>query len=514
MNHIGKFVISALCMVGSVCGGIAYGADSAVYYVDSQFGDDTRSGATPTQAWKTLDQINAHIFRPGDQIFLRAGTRYTGQLRPRGSGSFVGTQPTPITLGMFGSGPKPVIEGQGQFRDALLLRNAECWEIQDLEISNLGTNRQPGQTGVRVTDDGFGEMRHIYLRNLFVHDVNGDLRKEAEGCGILFESRGGENSHFDNLLVENCHVLRTDRNGICQFGGSKSRSLHIVIRSNLLEDIGGDGIKLWGSDGGLIEHNILHGGRTRCDDYAAGIWPFDCDDTIIQCNEVSGMKGTKDGEGFDSDYLCRRSVFQYNYSHDNQGGFILICAPGSSYNEDTVVRYNISQNDGTDSTGIFNFSGGAKDTRIYNNTVYVGKNLDLALLHFSDWNGGNASGTQFRNNIFYVDGRVRFEWGRSTDNTFGHNILYAPHSPALPGPDTIAYRPPLRKAGTGLQGMESLNGYTLTLATRFPRGEFIAKNGGRDFYGRPLPQDGAPSIGAAEFIPQIKLLPPKLRPDF
>jgi len=129
--------------------------------------------------------------------------------------------------------------------------------------------------------------------------VNGDLRKSHEGCGIYFESRGGRASHFEDLVIEGCHVVRTDRNGICQRSGSTARSLGVVIRGNLLEDIGGDGIKVWGSNGALVEHNVLRGGRTRCEDYAAGIWPWDSDDTVIQYNEVSGMKGTKDGQGFD-----------------------------------------------------------------------------------------------------------------------------------------------------------------------------------------------------------------------
>ena len=274
----------------------------------------------------------------------------------------------------------------------------EFWEISDLEITNLGTNRAPWRTGVRIVTDGFGKMRHIRLRNLFVHDVNGDLRKEREGCGIYFESRGRNESHFDDLLIENCHVVRTDRNGICQRGG-RTRSLRVVIRGNLLEDIGGDGIKIWGSNGALVERNIVRGGRMRCDDYAAGIWPFNSDDTLIQFNEVSGMKGTKDGQGFDSDYRCRRSVFQHNYSHDNEGGFFLICAPGRSYNDDTIIRYNISQNDGINSARVFHISG-AKNTKIYNNTIYIGPKQNLPLMVFNDWDGGNARDTFFYNNIF------------------------------------------------------------------------------------------------------------------
>ena len=43
------------------------------------------------------------------------------------------------------------------------------------------------------------------------------------------------------------------------------------MRSNLLENIGGDGIVPEGCDGALLEHNILRGGRMRAEDYAAGL---------------------------------------------------------------------------------------------------------------------------------------------------------------------------------------------------------------------------------------------------
>jgi len=153
----------------------------------------------------------------------------------------------------------------------------------------------------------------------------------------------------------------------------------------------------------------------RCDDDAAGIWPFDSDDTVIQFNEVSDMKGTKDGQGFDADYRCRRSVFQYNYSHDNEGGFFLICAPGRSYNEDTIIRYNITRT--MASTPRASFILAARRTRDYNNTIYVGPKQNLPLLLFNDWDGGNAQDTFFYNNIFYVDGRVSYDWGEKPQHS-------------------------------------------------------------------------------------------------
>ena len=471
---------------------------AASYYI-SQEGDDTRNGTSVEHAWKSLERVNEHMFQPGDQLRFKSGSRFTGQLRPQGSGKVEGDKIVPIVIGKYGDGPKPRIAGDGKVLDTLLLRNVEFWEVNDLEITNLGTNRAPWRTGVRLVTDGFGKMRHIHLRNLFVHHVNGDLRKEREGCGIYFESRGRNESHFDDLLIENCHLVRTDRNGICQRGG-RTRSLRVVIRGNQLEDIGGDGIKIWGSNGALVERNVVRGGRMRCDDYAAGIWPFDSDDTIIQYNEVSGMKGTKDGQGFDSDYRCRRSVFQYNYSHDNEGGFFLICAPGRSYNEDTVIRYNISQNDGVNSARVFHISG-AKNTQIYNNTIYVGPKQDLPLLLFNDWDGGSARNTFFYNNIFYVDGRVSYDFGKSQDTVFENNVFWGAHQKLPTDSHCFTNRPQLANPGSGANGFATLKGYELRNEAACLAGRLVPDNGARDFFGNPIPPDRPPCVGAAQSVP-------------
>ena len=485
------------CRVAAVVLQFALTARAAVYHVDSEHGDDGNSGLAADQAWKSLAPVNAHVFQPGDHLLFRAGSRFGGQLQPQGSGTVNEEgQVSAITIGKYGDGPLPRIDGGG-VQDTLLLRNVEFWEVADLEITNLGTNREPWRTGVRIVTDGFGKMRHIRLRNLFVHDVNGDLRKEREGCGIYFESRGRNQSHFDDLRIENCHVVRTDRNGICQRNGSRARSLNVVIRSNLLEDIGGDGIKIWGSNGALVEHNVVRGGRMRCEDYAAGIWPFDSDDTVIQFNEVSGMRGTKDGQGFDSDYRCRRSVFQYNYSHDNEGGFMLICAPGNSYNEDTIVRYNISQNDGINAARVFHISG-AMNTRIYNNTIYIGPQQSLPLLLFTEWNRGNAEDTYFYNNLFLVDGRVTYDLGKSHNTVFENNVFVGTHVNPPDDANAITNRPALAGPGSGRNGFDSLNGYRWREQSDCIPGRIISGNGGRDFFGQSVPANEPPCVGAVQ----------------
>jgi hypothetical protein len=444
---------------------LASTAGAATYYVDGSAGDDARDGLSPANAWRSLDKVNAHTFEAGDNILLRADTRYEGHLQPKGSGRLDGGRIVPIVLDMYGDGPMPRLDAGGKSPEALLLRDVEFWDVRNLELTNAGPERAPWRTGVRIVSDQGRAVRRVRLSGLVVHDVNGDLRKEREGCGIFFESRG-RGSHFEDLVVERCHVYRTDRNGICQRGSFGARSTGVVVRENLLEDIGGDGIKVWGCDDAVIERNVLRGGRQRCDDAAAGIWPFDSDRTVIQYNEVSGIKGTHDGQAFDADYRCRGTLIQYNYSHDNDGGFLLVCAPRRSYCEGTVVRYNVSQNDGVDSARVIQIGGGPRNTLIYNNTIYVGPKQDVPLISFNEWDGAWAEGTRFSNNIFYVDGRVRYRLGEGRGTTFDHNVFYGQHDGRPADEGAVAQHPALVGPGTGAAGFGSLGGYRWAAGAR------------------------------------------------
>jgi hypothetical protein len=486
------------------------------YYLDSVAGDDNRDGLSPSAAWKSLDKVNSVTFEPGDRILIKSGSRYRGQLAPKGSG----TAAAPIQVGVYGGDSRPLIAAEGNHHEALLLKNQEFWEISNLELTNTGPTRETFRFGVRVIAWDFGTVHHIQLRNLFVHDVNGSLVKkdQGEGHGIVWENGGkGKLSRFDGLLIENCHLLRSDRNGICGYTSYPANrtvwfpSLNVVIRGNLLEDIGGDAIKPWGCDGALVEYNVVKGGRQRCEDYAAGIWPWNCDNTCIQFNEVSRMKGRKDGQAFDSDGYCRNTVFQYNYSHDNDGGFMLICG---RENVGTVIRYNISQND---RTRLFHFYDLIEGTRIYNNVFYVGQDADVHLFEWTPGPSGWAIDTRICNNIFYVEGIGRNAYGISkkpvddgvwiTKPGFGgakhvaftNNVLFGRFEEIPEEWRTITSDPRLAAPGSGKEGFGSLAGYQLS--ERSPciaSGTPISDNGGRDFWGNLVPAGRDPSIGVHE----------------
>ncbi len=514
-------ILGILCTATSEAHGqkSTHAKPATTYYVDAQSGNDHYTGTSPKSAWRTLNRVNDEDFEPGDSILFHSGMAFTGHLAPEGSGALR----KPIVIGRYGDGSKPHIEAQGKFRETILLSNVEYWDVRDLEISNRGKERKARRAGVRLVVSDFGTAHHIHLLNLFVHDVNGsNVKSNGGGTGITWNCRGDSiKSRFDDLLIAKCHLVRTDRNGITGSSSFWSRykwfpSLHVVIRNNLLEDIGGDGIVPIACDSAVIEHNIIHGGRQRAQDYAAGIWPWSCDNTVVQYNEVSGMKGYKDGQGYDSDWNCRNTLIQYNYSHDNDGGFLLICNNGQSPdsvsvgNVGTIVRYNISQNDGSRT---FQMAGPVDATSIYNNTIYVGDSLDVHLFLFNDWFGWSKN-THVYNNIFYVKGTGRFShqsaprladgryvaepgYGESTGNVFDHNVYFGkiPNHPM--DPEGIYKNPELTGPGSGRNGRNTLNGYNLSPKSLLhKKGRLMPENGFTDFWGNLLPQHRKPDIGA------------------
>jgi len=490
------------------------------YYVDSVDGHDSGPGTTPGTAWQSLAKVNSTTFLPGDRILLKSGSVWEGQLWPKGTGA----EGRPITVDMYGGGVRPVIRGNGLVEDAVLLKNQEYWEIQNLEVTNTGATPAV-RRGVHVAVENYGEAHHLYIRSLVIHDVNG-VDKEKTNGGINYTCRGERQpSRFIDLRLENNEIYHVDRSGI--FGWSdrwlRSRwypSLQVVVRGNMLHDIGGDGIVVVATDGALVEGNVVGRANQRSEGYNVAIWPWSADNTVIQFNEAYGTKGQRDGEGFDSDWNSRNTVIQYNYSHDNDGGFLLICDDGgqkpqdSAGNVGTIVRYNISQNDRT--RGI-NIAGPVKNSTIYNNTFYVGRDYQVDMVLDSDWHGW-AVDSYFYNNIFYVEGSARFSYalsrapdgayatapgfGQSKINRFDSNLYYG----NIARPEDVhalTASPKFRAPGQGGLGRLTLSGYDLQPGSP-ARGSGKAlerakeKNGGHDFAGNPTPACGGTDRGALQ----------------
>lgn len=114
-------------------------AAGTTYYVDAAAGNDNNTGMSQGSAWQTLTKVNNTTFQPGDQILFKAGGVWNGTLYPKGNGA----SGSPITIDMYGSGNKPLINGNGiKFGDngnidaAVYLCDQDYWTIRNLEVTN------------------------------------------------------------------------------------------------------------------------------------------------------------------------------------------------------------------------------------------------------------------------------------------------------------------------------------------------------------------------------------------
>ena len=394
----------------------ASAAQAATYYVNALSGDDRADGMSEARPWKTLARIRDVPFQPGDRILLAAGSVWKEPLTISRSGKAGAA----IVVAVSGVGPRPRIDVGGISAHAVAIMNAEYVSVSGLEVTNDAP--VPAQRyGVLVSAQDRGVTRGIRVTDMYIHDVRGTNDRKDNG-GIVFQAVGTRRAtRFHDLRIERNIVWRVDRSGIAGISDRVTAlnwfpSDDIIIRDNYVEDVGGDGIVPRGTDGALIEHNIVRYAAGRAPGYNAGIWQWSTDNSLIQLNEAAYTRTRYDGQGFDSDFNSRRTTILYNYSHDNAGGFLLICSPkyGSAENlgnRGTAARFNVSRNDGT---RIFQLSGKVSDAEVEHNIIHVGKALDVQMIVATQWDGW-ARDVPFNDNIFKVAGTARYgsEVGRS-----------------------------------------------------------------------------------------------------
>ncbi|WP_235523635.1 right-handed parallel beta-helix repeat-containing protein [Sphingobium sp. Leaf26] len=411
-----KLLARLACLSCLSAAGLPTIAHAATYYIDATRGDDRFSGTSDAQPWKSLGRIRDVLLQPGDRLLLAAGSVWKEPLTITRSGK----ANAPIIVTASGIGPRPRIDAGGVSPHAVAIVNAEYVSVSGLEVTNDAPT-QAQRFGVLVSAQDRGVTRGIRIADMYVHDVRGTNARKDNG-GIVFSATGQKlATRFRDLLIERNIVWRVDRSGIAGISDRVTfsnwfPSEDVVIRDNYVEDVGGDGIVPRGTDGALIEHNIVRYAGSRAPGYSAGIWQWSTDNSLIQLNEAAYTRTRYDGQGFDSDFNSRRTTLLYNYSHDNAGGFLLICSPKRNEkdnlgNRGTIARYNVSRNDGT---RIFQLSGNVSDALVEKNVVHVGKAMDVQMVVATNWDGW-AHDVRFNDNVFKVAGTARYgsEIGRN-----------------------------------------------------------------------------------------------------
>ena len=387
-------------------------AAGTTYYVDCSF-TGTAQG-TQSNPWKTLASVTDKSggFAAGDSILLKRGTTCSGAVWPKGSGS----SGSPITLGAYGTGRRPIISA-GTNEYAIKLFNQEYWKIENIETTG-GT-----KYGVYISGDGSGTLTYFRLTDLDVHDVNGASSLVGS---VVFIGGSTTSRTVSDVIVDNVTAHdSTQWNGIQVGGGAKnytdSRNTNLTVRNSTVHDVYGNGIVLYTLNNGKLENNVAYNtGESPAYETGSntpnGIWTWHCNTCTVQYNEAYNVYAAPnsknkeiDGGAYDIDFWSDNTTVQYNYGHDADGYCVAIFGAENQATTNSIVRYNVCANNGRNSNtadqGDFYTStwngGSLNGLQIYNNTSYFNPNGRAPLLKIGD--PTTFSGTQPRfvkNNLF------------------------------------------------------------------------------------------------------------------
>ena len=445
------------------------------YYISSLNGDNSNDATTEDKAWETLDKLVGIELQPGDRVLLESGSVFNGFIHLK---DVSGTKENPIEITKYGGETKPIINGDGEgvwYQDyvqpmdnsghrskgyvssTVLLYDTDFIKINNLEITNKSddfdylresdkVSARMDRTGVAAIAKNGGTMESIYLEDLYIHDINGNIQdKHMNNGGIQMNVSKPDNeqqtgiARYDDIVIRGCHVKDVSRAGIVmgytynhgKFNGAaiddetvkKYGHTNILIEENYVQNSGNDAICVMYSYRPLIQKNVSDRAGVDMLEYSywqnfcATIWPWKCKDAVFQNNEAFDTIGQNNGDGqaWDIDW-SDGTVYQYNYSHNNGGGAMLICL-NEAYNG--VFRYNISQND---LNSLITFQGNPL-AKIYNNVFYVDGDRETRIHHPQPGKRGGQG--YLANNIFYniSTGNPNDEW-EPGNQQFTHNLYY------------------------------------------------------------------------------------------
>lgn len=142
------------------------GAMTGTYYVDNSAGSgcsDANAGTSTGAPWCDFDNLDGQTFGAGAQILLRRGDTFDQELgRLYGGGS----SSSYVTIGAYGTGARPIIEGNSSASDrAVWVEDGDYWNVEDLEIEDAGM-------GIVFWYDTLGHQG-LSFSDLYIHDIAG-----------------------------------------------------------------------------------------------------------------------------------------------------------------------------------------------------------------------------------------------------------------------------------------------------------------------------------------------------
>jgi len=386
------------------------------YYVDSSAGNDLSDGLSQKNAWRSFKNVNKKEFGPGEALLLRRDREWQESLSPKGNGSVE----APISIGAYGKGARPYINGKEN--DGLSLTDQSFWTIQDLKVTSQAQFEKGGIS--IIASENVKQPKGIKIFNCIAFDTGAD--------GIHVGSPFQKGNGYDGVVVENCLSFCNASGGIVVGGGSdQNGSRNSVIRGcTAYSNIGGKrgGIFISCSQNGLIEHcRAFNNGEVN-------IWVWNSINITIRYCEAFRGRPPGDAAGIDIDSGSESCTLENCYSHENQGVAYLLMGDGQmpyrgfpSQSQYCVMRFCVGVGRSA-LTACSTFQHG----KVYNN-ILIGNQAAAALLLTGwpiapgGWGGGWPSDSEFTNNIIVGSDKtipLKVEGNATNQKNYFENNLY------------------------------------------------------------------------------------------
>lgn len=183
---------------------------------------------------------------------------------------------------------------------------------------------------------------------------------------------------------------------------------------------------------------------------------------------------------YDVDHSTSGTVFEYNLSHDNEGGFFLLC-PYDKPTTNFTIRYNLSVND---RARIFQVCpGNLVGGEIYKNTILIGNGIAQQVVTAPT--GKNLSlDVQFTDNIVKTVGSGTGHWTLDSPEFVIDNNVFHGAIDSFPGATDSITNPP----GLAAPGLRDPYAYLLlnSNASALDAAVSIAGDATEDFFGNSV----------------------------
>ncbi len=324
---------------------------TGVYYVDCASGNDTFSGTSEAQAWRTLTKASSAPLNAGNQLLLKRGCVWSDETLTISRSGLAGQE---ILVGAYGTGNLPQIQRQTTGTSDVKITGSY------IIIENLYASALPPKVDAGCQNNPVGNIVGFSFEAGSHDNILRNSSASALYAGVFVRS-GSHHNHIQyNQFFDNIMMSPLDA------GGSG--------------DAGAFGVLLWGDDN-EIAFNRISGSNACSYDYG------------------------RDGSAVEI-YGGQRNIINRNIGVDDD----VFTELGNSRSADNTYAYNVFSSNLNESIflvtrGTTNSYGPVYGTHMYNNTVYLtGAQSQGFVCH-----GGCSSSILIsRNNIFQSPYKVGY----------------------------------------------------------------------------------------------------------